>query len=656
MTIKLSNKVNRKFVKTIELSDWEIETDTGWESISHIHKTIPYQKWFIQTKQGLSLECADDHIVFLEDFSESYVKNLQVGDLIHTMNGLQEVETISFSEEEESMYDVTVNSNNHRFYTNGILSHNSSVADVLSFALFKKAYRKVNLPQLVNNINKKECLVEVEFKIHKTEWMVRRGIGPQVFEIYKDGKLLDQHSSAVEQQKWFEQNVLKMNYKTFTQIVILGTTNFVPFMQLNPADRREIVEELLDIKVFSSMNVLVKENLKTLKDEIKLLRVKEVGLEEKIELQNNFIEQIKNKQSANLQEKKVKIKKYQDEIEILFNLNKELEEKVSELNSQLKTFSKSSSQLKKLVSLKGKILQKLETLNDNHSFFENNDVCPTCSQDLSLDFKTQKLEESKEKINEVNSGYDELLQTIKQEEKKEKKFIQLSKSISEINQEISTNNSRMNQYSSIISEIQKEIKDADSIQDVEIENQKLDNFYVELHDIKNQIIKNKESSQYYDYVNSILKDGGVKTLIINKYLPLINKKINGYLKMMELFVNFTLDGEFNETITTPTFENFSYGNFSEGQKQRINLALTFGLMSVAAAKNSVNTNLLILDEILDGSMDAEGISMFLAIIRKEMKNKNVFMISHRDNLDSKFDKVVEFQKKGNFTQKSELSK
>lgn len=214
----------------------------------------------------------------------------------------------------------------------------------------------------------------------------------------------------------------------------------------------------------------------------------------------------------------------------------------------------------------------------------------------------------------------------------------------------------MNQYSSIISEIQKEIKEDDRIQDVEIENQKLESFYIELQEIKNQMIKNKELSQYYDYLNNILKDGGVKTIIINKYLPLINKKINGYLKMMELFVNFTLDGEFNETITTPTFENFTYGNFSEGQKQRINLALTFGLMSVAAAKNSVNTNLLILDEILDGSMDSEGISLFLAIIRKEMKNKNIFMISHRDNLDSKFDKVVEFQKKGNFTQKIEITK
>lgn len=551
-------------------------------------------------------------------------------------------------------YDLTAD--NLTLYKGKNSMGKSILSSILTFALFKKAYRQINLPQLVNNINKKDCLVEVEFKINKTEWMVRRGLSPAVFEIYKNGKLLDQHSSAVDQQKWFEQNVLKMNYKTFTQIVVLGTTNFIPFMQLTSADRREIVEELLDIKVFSSMNILVKENIKTLRDEIKLLRVKEVGMEEKIELQNNFIQQIREKKSANLQEKKEKIKRYQDEIEALFHQNKTLENKVSELNTELKTYSKSSSQLKKLVSLKGKIVQKLETLEDNHSFFENNEVCPTCSQELSADFKEEKLKESKEKIDEINSGYDDLIQTIKEEEKKEKKFVQLSKKISEINQEISNNNSKMNQYSSIILEIQKEIKDADNIQDAEIENEKLEKFHLELYEIKNQIIKNQESSQYYDYVNSILKDGGVKTIIISKYLPLINKKINGYLKMMELFINFSLDSEFNEIITTSTFENFSYGNFSEGQKQRINLALTFGLMSVAAAKNSVNTNLLILDEILDGSMDAEGISLFLAIIRKEMKNKNIFMISHRDNLDSKFDKVVEFQKKGNFTQKIEITK
>jgi DNA repair exonuclease SbcCD ATPase subunit len=531
----------------------------------------------------------------------------------------------------------------------------STINDILTFCLFKKAYRQINLPQLVNNINKKDCVTEVEFKINKTEWMVRRGLNPAVFEIYKNGKLLDQHSSVIEQQKWFEQNVLKMNYKTFTQIIVLGTTNFIPFMQLSPADRREIIEELLDIKVFSSMNMLVKDNIKAFKDDIKLLRVKEVGLEEKIELQKNFIEQINQKKSANIQEKKDKISRYQKEIETLFYENKNYEEKVKELNSELSKYSKSSSQIKKLGSLKGKILQKLDTLKDNHSFFEENDVCPTCSQDISLDIKEKRLKESKEKIEEVETGYSDLLKTIKEEEKKEKKFLEISKTISEYNQIVSTNQSKITQYSSIISEIQKEIKSADDIQDIQNENLKLEDFIIEIHDIKNTIIQKKETAQYYEYVNSMLKDGGVKTIIINKYLPLINKKINEYLKMMDLYINFTLDGEFNETILTPTFENFSYGNFSEGQKQRINLALTLGLMAVAAIKNSVNTNLLILDEILDGSMDAEGISMFLAIIRKEMTNKNIFMISHRDNLDSKFDKIVLFEKKGHFTQKTEIT-
>lgn len=533
-------------------------------------------------------------------------------------------------------------------------SSKSTIADILTFCLFKKAYRQINLPQLVNNINKKDCVAEVEFKINKTEWMVRRGLNPTIFEVYKNGKLLDQHASIIEQQKWFEQNVLKMNYKTFTQIIVLGTSNFIPFMQLPPADRREIIEELLDIKVFSSMNVLVKENIKNFKDEVKLLKVKEVGLEEKVDLQQNFIEQIKAKESSNIQDKKDKIKKYRGLISDLIKQNEEYSEQISHLEEKIEKFSKASSQLKKLGSLKGKISQKIETLKDHHSFFAANDVCPTCSQDISDEFKQQKLKESEEKINEVESGYSELLETIEKESQKELKFIELTKQISALNQSVHQNQSKITQYTSLISEVQCEITSINQIEDIQNENSKLESFYEELHEVKNKIIDCKDNAQYYEFINNILKDGGVKTVIINKYLPLINKKVNGYLKMMDLYVNFTLDGEFNETILTPTFENFSYGNFSEGQKQRINLALTFGLMSVAAAKNSVNTNLLILDEILDGSMDSEGISLFLGIIRKEMKNKNIFMISHRDNLDEKFDKIIKFEKKGHFTQKFEL--
>jgi DNA repair exonuclease SbcCD ATPase subunit len=321
----------------------------------------------------------------------------------------------------------------------------------------------------------------------------------------------------------------------------------------------------------------------------------------------------------------------------------------------LQDYSKASAQLKKLGSLKGKISQRIESLKENHSFFEHNDVCPTCSQDISSEIKEKRLKESEETIEEVSSGYSDLLNTIRSEQRKEKKFLEISQEISSLNQTISQNQSRMNQYSGLISEIQNEINDLQKVDDLQEENAKLEFFYEELHAVKNEIIQTKEASEYYEFVGNVLKDGGVKTVIINKYLPLINQKINEYLKMMELYVNFTLDGEFNETILTPTFENFTYGNFSEGQKQRINLALTFGLMSVAALKNSVNTNLLILDEILDGSMDAEGISLFLNIIRQDMKNKNIFMISHRDNLDSKFDKIIKFEKRGHFTFKEDIS-
>jgi DNA repair exonuclease SbcCD ATPase subunit len=550
-------------------------------------------------------------------------------------------------------YDLNID--NMTLYKGRNSMGKSILSSILAFALFKKPYRQVNIPQLVNNINKKDCIVELEFQINKTEWKVVRGLAPAVFEIYKNGELLDQHSSVIEQQKWFEQNVLRMNFKTFTQIIVLGTANFIPFMQLSPSDRREVIEELLDIKVFSSMNVLVKDNIKSLKDNIRLLRVKEVGLEEKIELQQEFIEQIKQKDSANLQDKKDKIKKYQEFITELYNENKAHTDEVNSLNEELKQYLKASTQLKKMGSIKGKLTQKLESLKENHAFFEHNDVCPTCSQDISSEVKEQKLKESEEKIEEVSKGYSDLIQTIKAEQKKEKKFLELSNKISVLNQKISENQATMNQYTKLVVEIQGEIKSMSKVDDLQEENAKLEYFYEELHKIKNEIIGNIDQSQYYDFVSNLLKDGGVKTVIINKYLPLINQKVNEYLRMMDLYINFTLDGEFNETILTNTFENFTYGNFSEGQKQRINLALTFALMSVAAMKNSVNTNLLILDEILDGSMDSEGISLFLNIIRQEMKDKNIFMISHRDNLDSKFDVVVNFEKKGHFTFKTRIS-
>jgi DNA repair exonuclease SbcCD ATPase subunit len=341
--------------------------------------------------------------------------------------------------------DYNLNSDNLTLYKGKNSMGKSILSSILSFALFKKPYRQINLPQLANNINKKDCVAEVEFKINKTEWMIRRGLNPTVFEIYKNGNLLDQHSSVIEQQKWLEQNVLKMNYKTFTQIIVLGTTNFIPFMQLSPIDRREIIEELLDIKVFSSMNVLVKDNIKSFRDAIKLLRVKEVGLEEKLELQKQFIEQIKQKESANLQEKKDKIKKYQNLISELFTQNKEYEEEVKTLQEKLQDYSKASSQLKKLGALKGKISQRIESLNETHSFFGHNDVCPTCSQDISSEIKEKRLKESEQTIQQVSSGYSDLLSTIRSEQRKEKKFLELSQEITSLNQTISQNQSRMNQ-------------------------------------------------------------------------------------------------------------------------------------------------------------------------------------------------------------------
>jgi DNA repair exonuclease SbcCD ATPase subunit len=526
----------------------------------------------------------------------------------------------------------------------------STVLDALTFSLFGKSFRGINKPQLINSTNEKDCLVEIEFTIGKNDFLIRRGIKPNIFEIYKNSSLMDQNASSVDQQKWFEQNVLKMNYKSFTQIVILGSSNFVPFMQLTPSNRREVIEDLLDIKIFSHMTVVIKEKLRTLREEIKTLELKKSSFKDKVDLQKNFIEELENLSNANINANKEKIANLDIEIGNYTNENDSIEEPLQKLIREQDLISGYTEKLRKLGNLKGKISQKVSTITKEHKFFTENTVCPTCTQSIDETFRLNRINDAQNKAKELQSGYKELEGAIKEEEERERQFTSLSKEISKLTNGASQNNIKISGCRRQIRDLELEIQTiTENIANRNTEHDKLEKFNKSLTQVYDELLLKKDSIQYHDFSYSLLKDSGVKSKIIKKYLPLINQQVNRYLQMMDFYINFTLDEEFNETVQSPIHEDFSYSSFSEGEKQRIDLALLFTWREVAKLKNSTNTNLLILDEVFDSSLDGFGTEEFLKIIRYVIKDTNVFIISHKTGMEDRFESVLRFEKVKGFS-------
>ena len=532
--------------------------------------------------------------------------------------------------------------------TNG--SGKSTILDALTFSLFGKPFRRINKPQLVNSVNEKDCIVDIEFKIGSTEWKVKRGIKPSIFEIFKNGKLLDQSHSITDQQKWLEQNVLKMNYKSFTQIVILGSSTFVPFMQLSSSNRREVIEDLLDIKIFSSMNSVVKNKIRTTRDDIKILELKKTSLIDKVSMQENFIQEIEKDNNLIIESKKNKISKLSNEIDATIKLNSEWQNQINSLHKDQKKISGSNETLLKLNNLKGKISEKISSITKEHKFFTNNSVCPTCYQNIEDEFRLNRITDAENNAKKLKDGYEELKDNIKIEQERDRRFQALSKGIINLTHGISTNNSKINTLQQQIKDLENEIQTiAEKVQDRNTESQKLITFKENLNEVIENIISKKEKFSNYEFIYSLLKDGGVKTKIIKKYIPIINDHVNKYLQRMDFYVNFTLDEEFNESMISPIHENFSYSSFSEGEKARINLALIFAWREIAKMKNSVNCNLILFDEVFDGSLDVTGTDDFLKIIRYILKDSNVFVISHKSGIEDVFDTVYKAEKQKGFS-------
>ena len=544
---------------------------------------------------------------------------------------------------QDTIVNFTENDTNLIIGSNG--AGKSTVLDALTFSLFGKPFRKINKPQLVNSTNEKDCVVEVQFSIGNTFWTVVRGIKPNVFTISRDGNTLDQHASANDQQKWFEQNVLKMNYKSFTQIVILGSSTFVPFMQLSAANRREVIEDLLDIRIFSTMNSVIKDKIRILREDVKINNLKKETLLEKVSMQENFIEDIESRGKENIKQKEDKIQGLLNEENDLINACEGMNEELSSLEQRLKVNVGATEKLRKLGNLKGKISNKVSTITKEHKFFAENTVCPTCDQHIEETFRINRISDAQNKAQELQSGYRDLEEAIKNEEERERQFIALSKETTTLTHGISQNNVKIAGCQRQVRDLESEIQRiTDQLANRNTEHEKLETFKNNLKTTYDDLAQHKDTINYYDFSYSLLKDGGVKTKIIKKYLPLINQQVNRYLQLMDFYINFSLDEEFSETVQSPIHEDFSYSSFSEGEKMRIDLALLFTWREVARMKNSVNTNLLIMDEVFDSSLDGVGTEDFLKIIRFIIKDANIFVISHKESLHDKFDNVSRFDK------------
>tara|TARA_B100001057_G_scaffold167393_1_gene168107 strand:- start:2905 stop:4617 length:1713 start_codon:yes stop_codon:yes gene_type:complete len=534
--------------------------------------------------------------------------------------------------------------------TNLIIGNNgagkSTILDALTFSLFNKPFRKVNKSQLINTINEKDCHVELEFHVGNVDWKVIRGMKPGRFEIYKDGKVMNQNAAVNDQQRWLEEQVLKLNYKSFTQIVILGSASFVPFMQLTAPNRREVIEDLLDIKIFSAMGLILKERVRGVNERLREISIRKNLLEEKIDMQNGFIQEIENTSKKDAKDKREKIKNINEQIERYEDDLAEMSQELDAINKDMEMLSDCNTKLRKLGNLRGKMSQKVSTITKEHKFFSENVTCPTCTQSIEEEFRLDKIKDAETKAKDLEKGYKELEEAIKLEEEKESQFKKITSEASKLTHEISKTSTRVSGLQNQTRDIEQEIQTiTEQLENRTTERHALDKLLGELEGLQKNQSQESEKNVYNEFAHALMKDGGVKSKIIKRYLPLMNQQINKYLQLMDFYINFSLDDEFKESVKSPIHDKFSYESFSEGEKMRIDLSLLFTWREIARMKNSASTNLLILDEIFDSSLDGFGTDYFTKIIKYVVSDANVFIISHKtDDLIDSFDKIIKFDK------------
>ena len=525
----------------------------------------------------------------------------------------------------------------------------STILDALCFGLFGKPFRSINKPLLVNSVNNGNCVVEIEFEIGSKKIKVVRGIKPNVFEIYLNGKMYNQDANVRDYQKYLEQQILKLNYQSFTQVVILGSSTFIPFMQLKARHRREVVEEILDIQIFSIMNLLLKQKLKDVFNDLRELDYQIDLVEEKISLQQKYISEMKQNKKKLLTEKNVLVNGNEEEIFMrqaeIDLLKKENDGLLASIDDKIDLDKK----LTKLKDIKSTLMEKHRTHSRLIGFFEKNEDCPTCQQHIDEKFKENMIGNKQGEVDKLSSGIDELESELLKSNTRLKEISGIAKKIRDNEVHVAKDKSSVDQLEKFNNTLREEIEELNNGEVHKSDYEKLRKLKKTLTGTSTQKSSLKEEQIYSEAVRSMLMDTGIKTKIIKQYLPIMNKLINTYLTSMEFYVNFTLDENFNETIKSRYRDEFTYASFSEGEKMRIDLALLFTWRAVAKMKNSTNTNLLILDEIFDSSLDGTGTDEFLKILNT-LGDENVFVISHKqDALADKFMSTIRFEKVKNFS-------
>lgn len=525
----------------------------------------------------------------------------------------------------------------------------STMLDAISFVLYGKPYRNINKPLLVNSITGKKCLVEIEFSVKGKEYLVRRGMKPGVFEIYCNGALVDQHASVREYQEYLEKHILKLNHKSFTQIVVIGSANFIPFMQLKPHDRRSVIEDLLDIEIFSFMYEALKERISQNKVEIQETKYQIDLLQQKIDLTKKHMNEIMSLKKSDRESKELQIQSIQADIDTRLQAITEYSKEIAALNELIVDYDKLKDKKKKMQQLKYQLDSKVTSIQTDIDFFHDNDECPTCRQDLDSMFVTNHIEKQTFKKQEIEDGLQEFEIEYNKVISRIEEIMDVQAKITDINSNLMEENTNVRMLQNNVQSIRKDLN-AEVIEDT--------TSIAELQRISAELKKQQKkhetcvlAREQYDIASSLLKDGGIKAKIIAQYVPIINKLMNKYLAAMEFFVQFELDENFNEKIKSRFRDEFIYESFSEGEKMRIDLSLLFTWRAVAKLRNSISTNLLIMDEVFDSSLDNTGTDEFLKIITQLATDTNVFVISHKgDQLFDKFHSNIRFEKVKNFSQ------
>jgi len=526
----------------------------------------------------------------------------------------------------------------------------STLLDAITFGLFGRPFRKINKPQLVNSINQNDCIVEINFTVNNKKYKVIRGLKPNVFEIYDNDNLIPQFADAKDYQSFLEEQILNFNFKSFIQVVILGTGNYVPFMQLSAADRRFIIEDLLDIQVFSAMNIALKIRVAELHSEMNLVNTNVEILKERARITQKHINELEQNSDKKLLELKENYSSNTNKISVHEDNIEKLKEKIKQYKSKLnplKSLEKKSLDFNKIISKLESLMSKIDS---DIKFFDKNISCPTCSQIIDETYKNDIKKTKKEKLKELTTGHNEAKSELNKIELKIKELMEYADVLTEINDEIRQENSYILALSQYNNKLESDIQNITTEKEQPFKKEELQQTKSELENCLKQLIQLRDDESYYEVIGNMLKDTGIKTKIINNYIPVINKLINKYLDMLDFFISFEFDENFKESMKSRGRDDFSYESFSEGEKNKIDLAILFAFRDISKKKNSTNTNLLIFDEVLDGSLDSDGTENFLKILFKNIKGSTVYIISHKEQVVDKFNSVIRFQKIKNFSQ------